>query len=669
MQARARVNSAQPRSKRRLTSSRGQFALPDMRKAHLKVRLWNLAGLELSRLTVFPRTVPALFFQAAPGQPRHGVKAGPTSSGDVRSKAGIAGEFSQAVEEVAAHRVVRSEWASGMSLPKGAGFRKCSSFSCTVTDISSRRKPSAEQYWPSGLLIWNQFSHSAREDRVHGMRHARSIYQDTVVRGLTADEMKKARESKQKVERETQGKPPRQKLNEKARERKVPASRISRLANFGGLAVSLGFGTLTELARNSLNGEKPKDTQSMLDSSSFLSEANAEKIVDTLCRVRGAALKIGQMLSIQDSSFISPKLQKIFERVRQSADFMPTWQMLKVLVEELGPDWQQKLASFEEQPFAAASIGQVHLGVLNDGREVAMKIQYPGIAESINSDTDNLLSILKMNVVLPEGLFPDNSIQVLRRELEWECNYTREAECAQKFRQLLPDDPFFYVPKVIDDLTTKRVLTMELVSGVPLDHCASLSQDIRNEICFNILRLCLREVFEFRFMQTDPNWSNFFYDMQKHKVTLLDFGASREFGKDFTDNYIEVVKAAADGDRAKVLQKSRDLKFLTGFETKVFEEAHVDAVMILGEPFASAEPFDFGTQNTTRRIHSLVPVMLKHRLVPPPEESYSLHRKMAGSFLICAKLGAIIPCQQLFQDMYGKYWERERPALADNATT
>ncbi|CAI9597337.1 unnamed protein product [Staurois parvus] len=479
----------------------------------------------------------------------------------------------------------------------------------------------------------------------------------STVRGLTSDELQRAREAK--AQDGDLGRHKRQKLSERARERKVPASRLSRMASFGGLAVSLGIGALTEVAKQSLKGEKAAGGE--CETHSIMTEGNAEKIVDTLCKVRGAALKIGQMLSIQDNSFISPQLQKIFERVRQSADYMPAWQMAKVLEEELGPGWRDKLAYFEERPFAAASIGQVHLARLLDGSEVAMKIQYPGIAQSIKSDVDNLLSLLKMSLVLPDGLFPENSVQVLQKELSWECDYLREAECGKKFRELLSNDPFFKVPRVIDELSSKRVLTVELVSGVPLDQCAAMDQETRNEISYNILHLCLRELFQFHFMQTDPNWANFFYDADINKVMLLDFGASREFGEKFTDDYIEVVKAAAEGDRARVLQKSRDLKFLTGYETKVFEEAHVDAVMILGEAFASKEPFNFGSQNTTRRIHDLIPVLLKHRLTPPPEEIYSLHRKMAGSFLICAKLKATIPCKDLFDDVYTEYWSKREP--------
>ncbi|XP_077174609.1 atypical kinase COQ8B, mitochondrial [Paroedura picta] len=504
--------------------------------------------------------------------------------------------------------------------------------------------------WP--VSIFRGGSRTLRDPRFGCLR---SIYQSASFWGLTVEDIQKARASRPKTDQETQGKA-RQKLSERAQERKVPVTRVGRLANFGGLAVGLGLGALAEVARNSLNGEpKAKNREALLDSNPFLSEANAERIVDTLCKMRGAALKIGQMLSIQDNSFLNPKLQQIFERVRQSADFMPPAQMKGVLVEELGSHWQEKMAFFEETPFAAASIGQVHRGVLRDGREVALKIQYPGIAQSIQSDLDNFLSVLKMSMMLPEGLFADKTLQVLQKELGWECDYLREANCARKFRQLLEGDPFFEVPEVVNELSTQRVLSMELVGGVPMDQCQTLAQETRNEICSHILRLCLRELFEFRFMQTDPNWSNFFYDTTKHKVTLLDFGASRGFSKEFTDHYIQVVRAAADGDRAKVLQKSKDLKFMTGFETKAFEEAHVNAVMILGEAFSAAGPFDFRTQSTTRCIQELIPTMLKHRLCSPPEESYSLHRKMAGSFLVCARLGAVIPCREMFEGAYAQY--------------
>ncbi|XP_028156281.1 atypical kinase COQ8B, mitochondrial [Ostrinia furnacalis] len=443
-------------------------------------------------------------------------------------------------------------------------------------------------------------------------------------------------------------------LSENSKARVVPSSRIGRMISFGSLAAGLGVGTVAQYARNTIQSVTGKVDES---ANTFMSPANAERIVDTLCKVRGAALKLGQLLSIQDESMISPELQRIFERVRQSADFMPTWQVEKVMSSQLGPDWRSRMQHFEEKPFAAASIGQVHLAILHNGQEVAMKVQYPGVAKGINSDIDNLVGVMKVWNVFPKGMFIDNIVEVAKKELAWEVDYVREAQCTKKFKTLLSPYPEYFVPEVIDDLCAPEVMTTELIDGTPLDKLFDAPYETRLDIAAKIMRLCLREMFVLRCMQTDPNWANFFYNTSTKQVILLDFGATREYSKEFMDQYIEIIKAASEGDRAAILRMSKEMKFLTGYESKIMEETHVDTVMIMGEVFTSEGDgeFDFGAQKTTRRIQALVPTILTHRLCPPPEEIYSLHRKLSGVFLLCSKMKIKMNCRDMFNEIYDQY--------------
>uniref|UniRef100_T1PGY0 ABC1 family n=1 Tax=Musca domestica TaxID=7370 RepID=T1PGY0_MUSDO len=442
-------------------------------------------------------------------------------------------------------------------------------------------------------------------------------------------------------------------LTQVSKQRKVPSSRIGRMASFGGLFAGLGIGTINELTKGALGLGGSTNVKDAL-----LSPANADRIVDTLCKVRGAALKIGQILSIQDSKVVSPQLAKAFERVRQSADYMPDWQVERVMNTELGPQWRDLFKSFEDKPFAAASIGQVHRGVLQNGMQVAVKIQYPGVAKSIESDIDNLVGMLKVWDVFPKGFFIDNLVKVAKRELNWEVDYTREADYTEKFKEMIAPYGEYYAPLVIRDITTSSVLTTELVPGVPLDKCFEMSYDHRRHIGESVLKLCLRELFEFQCMQTDPNWSNFLYDAPSRRLMLIDFGSTRFYQKEFIKKYRSIIMCAVNNDRQGVLEISREMGFLTSYETKLMEEAHVDAVMILGEMFRCEGEFDFGKQNTTERLANLVPTMVAHRLCPPPEEIYSIHRKLSGIFLLCSRLNIRLECRPLYDEIVvGKFRE------------
>ncbi|KUJ20221.1 ABC1-domain-containing protein [Mollisia scopiformis] len=434
------------------------------------------------------------------------------------------------------------------------------------------------------------------------------------------------------------------------RESKVPSTRLSRIWNYGGLAAGMFGGAITEsLRRVSGSGGQ---------GSYMLSAGNMERLVTKLSRMRGAALKLGQMISFQDSKMLPAAIQEVLQRVQDRADYMPASQRDKVLTANLGSDWRSLFTTFDEKPLAAASIGQVHSAVLkSNGARVAVKIQYPGVADSIDSDLSNLSILLTASRLLPKGLFLEKTIANARIELSWECDYIREAECGRRFEALLADErDVFDVPMVYPEASGQQVLTMQFMEGIGVTRVQSFSQVQKDWIGTQILRLCLREITEFKFMQTDPNWTNFLYNSKTNRLELLDFGASREYPTDFISKYTRLLAAAARSDRQTVRDLSIELGYLTGQESAAMLNAHIASVLTLAEPFLDSSPelYNFKDQTITDRVKEQIPLMIRERLAPPPEETYSLHRKLSGAFLLCARLGSRVRCRELFKNSMSK---------------
>ncbi|KAI6003186.1 ABC1-domain-containing protein [Pisolithus orientalis] len=449
---------------------------------------------------------------------------------------------------------------------------------------------------------------------------------------------------------------------------KVPSSRVGRIFHYGGLAASLGYGAATEFLRRSTTTSDDSDGQ---HSSLIMTEANIKRLVSKLSQMRGAALKLGQFMSIQDTHVLPPDLDEIFRRVQNSAHYMPDWQMEKVMEASLGPRWANNFVSFERIPFAAASIGQVHRAILAasaspTGREerVAVKVQFPNIADSIDSDLGYVKMLLTAGKLLPKGLFLDRTIHVMKEELADECKYAREADFLRRYRtpELLGNDARFMIPWVWEG-STERVLVMEHVDGVAMGDASisTLPQTDRNEIASRIMELCLRELFEFRMMQTDPNWTNFLWNSETKQISLIDFGATREYTKEFIDKWLHLLQAAAAEDHDACAHWSLELGYLTGQEDQTMLDAHVNSMILLATPFrdSTPQPFAFGPGSQwvdiTAQIRAYIPVMLRHRLTPPPRETYSLNRKLSGGFLLATRLRAVVDARELWDRITSRY--------------
>lgn len=327
---------------------------------------------------------------------------------------------------------------------------------------------------------------------------------------------------------------------------------------------------------------------------------------------------------------------------------------MKILEKQYGSDWQKNFREINLYPFAAASIGQVHEAILKDGMRVALKIQYTGVGDSIDSDLNNFSRLVGL-FGFPRGLFLNELIETTRGELYWETDYKREAQMQLRYIESVKPYPVdFYTPKVIQDMSTKHVLCTEFVDGVEIDTIKNESQEVRNRAGTLMLRLCFKELFEWKIMQTDPNPANFLYDLKKQRLNLIDFGSGRDFDDKFLDGYMKVIHGAFIQNRDQVIHYSKELGFLTGEENKEMFAAHYLGTLAMAEPFKVTPTgyYDFGSQTITKNVNEIVPAMSKHRLTPPPKEIYSLHRKIVGTYMMCIKLHAKVQARDIFLETY-----------------
>jgi len=222
----------------------------------------------------------------------------------------------------------------------------------------------------------------------------------------------------------------------------------------------------------------------------------------------------------------------------------------------------------------------------------------------------------------------------------------------------------YYTPKVMSDMTTKHLLCTEFVDGVEIDTLTKQPQETRDRAGMLLLKLCFKELFEWKIMQTDPNPANFLYDLKKQRLNLIDFGSGRLFDDKFLDGYMKIIHGGFIDDKDKILHYSKDVGFLTGEENKEMLHAHYLGVLAMAEPFQKTPTgiYDFASQQILKNVNEIVPAMSKHRLTPPPKEIYSLHRKIVGSYMMCMKLKSRVPAREIFVDTYNNWLKTVKEA-------
>ena len=425
--------------------------------------------------------------------------------------------------------------------------------------------------------------------------------------------------------------------------RSVPRGRLSRLGVFGRLAGGVAGGVLAEGARRIADGQRPRMSDLLL------TPANIGRVADQLSHLRGAAMKLGQMISMDSGDFLPDELTQILARLRDRAHHMPPAQLQQVLARSWGTDWRRRFLRFDATPIAAASIGQVHRAVTPDGRTLAIKVQYPGVRESIDADVDNVATLLRVSGMLPGTIDLAPLLGEAKRQLHEEADYRREAAMLARFGALLTDSPAYVVPVPDDEFSGDDVLAMSFVEGVPIESLVDAEQAVRDAAVESLIALVLRELFEFGLMQTDPNFANYRYQPQTGKLVLLDFGATRTIAPSVANGYRGLLTAGLAGDR----DAARDAAIAAGFLGEAAVKGHrtqIDAMIdvVIGE-MTRAGPFDFGDRAFVEVLREQGMTIAQDRATwhLPPVDTLFVQRKISGTALLAARLKARVDVRSM----------------------
>jgi predicted unusual protein kinase regulating ubiquinone biosynthesis (AarF/ABC1/UbiB family) len=383
---------------------------------------------------------------------------------------------------------------------------------------------------------------------------------------------------------------------------KIPSSRVGRSAKLGSAIGGQATRYAGTVAANvGRSGEKSRERLETRHIETAL------KMASVLGEMKGAAMKIGQMASFIDIDLLPPEYREIYHenlaKLRTHAPAMPWEKVRKVMTEEYeGRAPEQVFASIEEEAFAAASIGQVHRATLRDGSRVAVKVQYPGIADALESDMANAGILLRLAKALAPGLDAKAVAGELRERVLEELDYEYEAQNQRAFARAYDGHPFIFVPKVHSRLSRRRVLVSEYVEGEGFEEVKRLPQDERDMYGEIIFRFCFGSIYHLQHFNADTHPGNYLL-MADGRVAFLDFGMTKRLSPDQIQLEQRAVDAAGKDDAEALRQALHDLGFVAD-PSRVEAERLMEHVKMVGGWYME----DADVQITAERVMKMIEV-------------------------------------------------------------
>lgn len=371
----------------------------------------------------------------------------------------------------------------------------------------------------------------------------------------------------------------------------------------------------------------------------------AQELVQTLGQLKGAAMKAGQLISLEFADILPPEVVAVLRQLHDDTQFMPIDQVRYIIARELGIDKRGDLLEISPEPIAAASIGQVHRAVLH-GNPVAIKIQYPGISRSIESDLNALRRLAELSLQIQgNSVDLDPIFDELTTCLKQEADYRKEADHLAQFAAVL-DPNRYIVPHVYKDYSSERVITMSFEEGIKISHwlASQPSVDQRQRFGEKIVDLVIQEVLTLGRVQSDPNFGNFLYRPDDERIVLLDFGATISLPEKVRSDIARLVQAASVGDFAEITHYAE----VSGlFDSRESAEAKSLLAAIIGVYGLlldeTCQPFRFRNPLLQAELRQLtIDFVQEVKHTPPPRDYIFLGRKISGMLNLLRDLDACI---------------------------